>query len=301
MEETPKTNHHITLWVILIVLLLAAGGFAAYVYFSKSSQISADQAEKVAWMRIKQFEDEMQLDSLEAAISYYQWNFANGSHADAVRMLKDKIESEKRDWSHARYSDSVETIEDFIRDHSDSFFRVQADRMVDSLSFVEAADIDTYESYRHYLDSFSNGLFAQQAKDRIKDLEGGTVTSNETGDIAATINQHFIALANNNSEQLMHTVADRLTTYLGKTEITRADVLKYMEQMHAIEGRHIEFFLRNLIVTKEVNDHTPTFIATFIANEEVTTDGKTGQMIFAGRATLDSQGKITGLILSQQQ
>ena len=125
MEDKP--NKHITLWMILIILILAIAGMVAYIYWDKTEEVDQAEAEKAAWLKIQQFESNMQLDSLEAAISYYQWNFVNGQHADQVRVLKDKIDVEKKDWAAVRYTDAVEDMEDFIRNHSDSFFRNHID------------------------------------------------------------------------------------------------------------------------------------------------------------------------------
>lgn len=299
MEEVTKKNHHITLWLILILLILGIAGFVGYILWNDQKEEKDADSEKAAWLKVQRFESEMQLDSLEAAISYYQWNYVHGKHANQVRMLKDRIESEKRDWYTARYSDSTETVEDFIRNHSNSFFRTAANHLLDSLSFLEATEEDTYAAYEQYLDSYSDGMYAKEAKKRMEEIDEGETTETETTDASMVIANHFQALSTLNRELLKSTIADVVTSYIGKSNLTPADVEKYMESIHAIDGRKVSFQLKNIIVSKEVKDHVPTYLVNFVLNETIVQDGKTNQMNFSGLSKVSNQGKITSLILSQ--
>lgn len=298
MENKP--NRHITLWMILILLILAVAGMVAYIYWDKTEEIDQAAAEKQAWLNIQQFESNMQLDSLESAISYYQWNFVNGQHADQVRILKEKIEAEKKDWAAVRYTDAVEEMEDFIRNHSNSFFRNEANRKLDSLTYLEAADEDTYQAYEQYLDSYSDGMYAQVAKQRMERIDDGSVSDHEVTDVGLVINNHFVALAKQNKELLKSTVADVVTSYMGKSDVTPADVEKYMFSIHSDNSRDISFQIRNLIINKEVENHIPTYSGHFVLTEIVHQGEKTIQHTFAGMAKINSEGLITSLVLSQQ-
>lgn len=295
-----KPNRHITLWMILIFLILAVAGMVAYIYWDKTEEVDQAAAEKQAWLNIQQFESNMQLDSLESAISYYQWNFVNGQHADQVRMLKEKIEAEKKDWAAVRYTDAVEDMEDFIRNHSNSFFRNEANRKLDSLTYLEAADEDTYQAYEQYLDSYSDGMYAQEAKQRMDRIDNGAVSEHEVTDAGLVINNHFVALAKQNKELLKSTVADVVTSYMGKSDLTPADIEKYMYSIHSDSSRDISFQIRNLIINKEVENHTPTYSGHFVLTEIVHQGEQTIQHTFAGMAKINSEGRITSLVLSQQ-
>ena len=298
MEDKP--NKHITLWMILIILILAIAGMVTYIYWDKTEEVDQAEAEKAAWLKIQQFESNMQLDSLEAAISYYQWNFVNGQHADQVRVLKDKIDVEKKDWAAVRYTDAVEDMEDFIRNHSDSFFRNEANRKLDSLTFLDAVDDNTYQAYEQYLASYSDGMYASEAKKRMESIDNGELSENEVTDAGQVINNHFIALAKENKELLKSTVADVVTSYMGKSNVTPADIEKYMFSIHSDSSRDISFQIRNLIINKEVENHTPTYSGHFVLTEIIHQDEKTFQHTFAGMATINSEGRLTSLILSQQ-
>lgn len=296
MEE--KKNRHITLWVILILLLACVIGAVAYLYHDKTEQATQEDAEKYAWLQIQKWEGTMQLDSLEKAIARYQDTFIHGAHADMVEVIRKKIESERADWSKARVSDSVEDIEDFIRNHSDSYYRDEANRKVDSLSYVEANDEDTYAAYERYLDSFSDGMYAQQAEKRMEELDSGTTSEKETISAMQLLEKHFNALAANDQTILDETIAPMLTTYIGQNDASRADVAAYMRKMHNEDERSIKFTIQNTIVSKEVNEHKPTYSISFTLAEDVTKGSQTNTLNFLGLAKINDEMKITSLSLT---
>ncbi len=294
-----KENKHIVLWIILIVLILALAGTCAYLYWNNSSENEKKSEENSLWLKIRMFEGEMQLDSLEAAISDYQWFFPHGKHANDVRDIKDKIEIERKDWISARYSDSIDQIEDFIREHSNSFFRHDADRALDSLYFVDAQAEDTYSSYENYLNSYSDGMYAKEAKERMEQIDNGTVTNSETVNASQVITEHFTALANNDNESLRETLADVISTYMGRSNASPADVEQYMQSIHSDKNRTVSFELQNIIVTKEVNEHKPTYNVQFLLYETVVTGGHTDKLSFVGLSRINDAGKIISMILSR--
>ena len=240
---------------ILILLILAIVGFGVYVYLHNQKKDTDKDLEKVAWLEIKKWEGEMQLDSLDKAISMYQWNFPHGVHSEMVRAIKDKLEIEKKDWINAKYTDKVEVMEDFIRQHSDSYYRVDANRKLDSLTYIEAEEAETYEALQAYLESYPDGLYAKQAEKKMEDIDKGVMSDNEGGEVESVIHRHFAALADNNKSALAPTIADNLTTYIGKSHITRTDVENYMANIHAITGRTVTFDIKNIIKNKEMKDH----------------------------------------------
>lgn len=294
-----KENKHIVLWIILVVLILALIGTCGYLYWNNSSENEKQNEESSLWLKIRMFEGEMQLDSLENAISDYQWFFPHGKHANDVRDIKEKIETERKDWISAKYSGSIDQIEDFIRNHSNSFFRHDADRALDSLYFIDAQSDDTYASYENYLNSYSDGMYAEKAKERMAEIDNGTVTNSETVNASQVINEHFIALANNDSEKLKETIADAISTYMGKSNARPADVEQYMQSMHSDKNRTVSFELQNIIVTKEVNEHKPTYNVHFLLYETIATGNHTDKISFIGLSHINDAGKIISLILSR--
>lgn len=295
-----KEKRNVVLWIILVALILAVAGVVTYFCWHESTTEEKNEAENSLWLKIRSFEGEMQLDSLEKAISDYQWFFPHGRHANEVRSMKDRIDKERTAWIGVRYSDSIEAVEDFIRQHSNSFFRHEADRMLDSLSFVEARVEDTYDSYENYLSSYSDGLFAKEARKRMKDIDNGEVTDTESVNAAEVINEHFIALATEDTEKLKSTVADLVSTYIGKTAATPADVVEYMQSIHSDKNRKVSFSIQNTVVSKEVTNHKPEYTVIFLLDEFIKQNGHTDDISFMCNAKINHEGKITSLILSRR-
>lgn len=295
-----KENRHILLWIMLVTLILAVSGVVVYLCWNKSTTDEKNEAENGLWLKIRAFEGEMQLDSLEKAISDYQWFFPHGRHAGEVRDMKERIGKERTDWVQARYSDSIEEVEDFIRNHSNSFFRHEAERILDSLSFVEARSEDTFEAYENYLSSYSDGLYSKDARMRMDVIDSGVVTDNESVNAGQVINDHFIALAMEDSEKLKSTVADLVVSYIGKVNATPADVVQYMQSIHSDKSRKVSFQIQNVVVSKEVNNHKPEYTVSFLLDEYIKQNGHTDDLCFVCMAKINHEGKITSLILSQR-
>lgn len=297
-QTEEKKNRHIILWVIIAVLLLTFIGFVAYIYHDKSQQQSQEDAEKAAWLKVQKWEGLMQLDSLEAAISQYQDVFIHGVHAEQVEAIRQKIETERTAWLQALNAATVEEMEDFVRNHSDSYYRNQANRKIDSLSYLEANDEDTYAAYERYLDSFGDGIYATEAQKRMDDLDGGTISDKETASVQQMLDKHFKALATNDKQMLDETIAPMLSTYIGQNDASRADVNQYMKRMHSDSERTLNFMLQNTTVAKEVNDHKPTYSITFTLTEEATKGSQTNTLNFIGKAQLNDELQITSLSLN---
>ncbi len=295
-----KKNRHVLLWVVLVALILAVAGTVAYLCWDKSTTDEKNEAENALWLKIRTFEGEMRLDSLEKAISDYQWFFPHGRHSGEVRDMKDRIGKERADWVQTRYSDSIEEVADFIRNHSNSFFRHEADCLLDSLSFVEAQVEDTYAAYENYLSSYSDGMYSKEARKRMQVIDSGVVTDNESVNAGNVINDHFVALATEDEEKLRSTVADVVVSYIGKVNATPADVVQYMQGIHSDKERKVSFQIQNMIVSKNVTDHKPEYTVSFLLDEYIRQAGHTDDLSFVCMAKINHEGKITSLILSRR-
>ena len=71
-------------------------------------------------------------------------------------------------------------------------------------------------------------------------------------DAAQVINNHFIALSQRDRQMLRNTVADVVTSYIGMSNVTPADIEKYMNSLHADGSQDIKYVIRHLIVNKEM-------------------------------------------------
>lgn len=290
-----KKNHHIGCWFVLIVLLAVIAGVGTYCYNIYKEKRDFDAGEQRAWLAIERYDGKDQLDSLVASLHRYQKHYPNGRHADQVLNICLRVDSERRDWKQVRHNVTLENLEEFIRQHSDGYYRDEASRMIDSLLYLEAKTADTYKAYRNYIQTYENGIYAARAKARMMELLKGCVGRGEAIEVENTLNQHFRALAENDREMLLSTVSRALGTYVGKTDATRADIVKYMLSIHETAGRQVAFELSNLSIAKLVDEHTLHYNVAFSFDESVFVDGEETMRSFNATAILDFNYLICSL------
>lgn len=119
-------------------------------------------------------------------------------------------------------------------------------------------------------------------------------------DAGQVINSHFVALSKGDSQMLRNTVADVVTSYIGMSNVTPTEIEKYMKSLHADHNIDIKYVIRHLIINKEGDGSTPHYKVHFSVTQIIRQGDKTGEHSFIGLSDINSEGKITSLILSQQ-
>ena len=119
-------------------------------------------------------------------------------------------------------------------------------------------------------------------------------------DAGQVINSHFVALSKGDRQMLRNTVADVVTSYIGMSNVTPTEIEKYMNSLHADHNIDIKYVIRHLIINKEGDDSTPHYKVHFSVTQIIRQGDKTGEHSFTGLSDINSEGKITSLILSQQ-
>lgn len=298
--EEPKRGHHAGCWIVLILLISIVGGIVYYLYKVHSDNSKYEAREQRAWMMIEKYDSQDGIDSLRKAIYLYMKRFPNGRHATQVMNIKIRVDSERRDWKAALKHLTVESLEEFVRRHSDGYYRNDASRMIDSLLFVEAKAEDTFQSYLNYLQLYEDGRYADKARERMEELDAGEVSPTELDAVTDLIMTHFDALADNDDSALRSTVADRLDSYLGRENAAAEDVKEYMHSIHSSGDRSIVFTYEDMRVTKSTVSHVPTFTAEFILFETVTRGESNEQKRFLATAVLDDQYVLKALTLVKE-
>ena len=300
VEIQDKRIKHTGCWLILLLLLAVIIAIGAYFYKKYTEKCEWERGEQQAWLDVERFDDELLLDSLDKALNFYQENYPDGRHAEQVLNVRLRVDSERRDWKLLQRQISVENLDDFIRDHSDGYFRKYASRMIDSLLFHEAEETDTYEAYAAYVDEYEDGLFTKTALERMKELAGGSVGRGDSIAVANTIHNHFDALAHADKQMLLSTLAADVLSYIGKKEPTHADIVNYMTVIHADAGRNIEFDIHELDISKQVEDGTVSYTAKFMFDEYIETDDTEEVRSFVAISHLDSDQMIFSLAFKAQ-
>ena len=174
----------------------------------------------------------------------------------------------------------------------------------------------TPEAYEHYLDQFSQGKFAAEARKQISELDNEDLTIEEKTVVKETLTTHFDALGDNDKGAIASTLASEINSYIGKANPELEDIYAYMSNMHA-SGRMIVFNVKNTNITKVNAGDRSMYNVQFSLEEETyargshaTLDTESGNpaegekavasddvKTFSGTAVLNESMKITSLVL----
>lgn len=297
-----------TIVMTTIVILVLATVATWYLFFRGSS--NAD--ERIAYDTAIRLRNEGKLDSLCFALNDYLDTYnADAYHYSQMKELNDCLATERADWQAAVAILSLEKIRYFIDIHPDGLYYTLAAYTLDSLSYVEAFQTGTREAYEHYLNSFPQGGYVTEARQKIVELDKVRLTLDEKMAAQETLVAHFDALADNNRSALAATLATQINSYIGKASPELEDIYAYMQSVHA-SGRFIVFQVKNANVTKvdvagrnvynvqfSLDEETYTRTQLSEPDETEETPEPTSVKRFTGAAVLNSAMKITSLVLRQ--
>lgn len=77
----------------------------------------------------------------------------------------------KGDWQNAEKQNTVQSYQEFLREHPDSEFSLEAIRKVEELEWNRSKRKDTIDSYESFFKKYPDSRFTSYAKDRIVELK----------------------------------------------------------------------------------------------------------------------------------
>lgn len=302
----PKKKKGPSVWsvlgtILIILVILCVGAFAAWKYGLLTNIIGDEEQENDAWLRIERFQNEGQPDSLEAALQDYTFYYPQGRHVDMANQLIGRLETERNDWQTAISTKTIASVNAYLDSHPEGFFRVSANALLDSLSYVNALKIDTEDALDDYIRSFPEGRYVKAAQRRLKDVERISLTADEEARAQDVIKRHFMAMAENDKVELDATVSASLASYIGKKGATIEDVHLYLDHMHS-SHRNIKLTPLKFSYDKVTAGQNTVYSVKFILQEVVSQKGQKAEYrYFNGVIVLDSEMLLQSLVLIKNQ
>lgn len=294
----PKKKHRGTIFatIVVVLLLIAAGG--AFVYFKWFANPFREMTEVEAWSEITRFQTEEKYDSLEAVLHYYLDNYPQEKHQTEVANLLSRLETERRQWMDLlMYNCSVESVDNFVYSNPEGFYHNQAMHVLDSLVYRQAQIDNNEDGYLGYLAQFPKGMYVDEATKKLDEITHAEMTDDEKEKVTAVVKRHFETLQDNSAD-ILETVAHDLASYLGKPNSTHEDVMNYMRHMHSKPGvkilEPIDFSVQK-IATNDLPFYNVSFELVEILNPQDSLKKETKQ--FNGTAIMNNFMKITSLVL----
>ena len=114
--------------------------------------------------------------------------------------------------------------------------------------------------------------------------------------ISTVFRKFFQSINSKDEDGLTSTVSSLLTSFLGKQDATKSDVVTFLNKLYNDEVANMNFHLLNdyKIDKKEIGDEEYEYTVNFSANQDVeNTAAETSSSHFKIKAKVDPNGKIT--------
>lgn len=234
----------------------------------------------------------------------YLDNFVNApqEHRDSIESHLKVIRQADLDWKNAMVSNSKAALEDYLKVYPNSLHRVEALHRIDSLDWVKATSINNPEAYQTYMAQHADGEHATEAQQLFDKMNASLVNDADVQMITSLFRSYFQSINSRDEGGLVSTVANILSTFLGKENATKADVLNFLNKIYKQGIANMNFRLNNdfKIDKKEVGVDQYEFSVNFSVDQTIDNeDGRKELNTYKIKATVSPEGKISGLNMNK--
>ena len=203
------------------------------------------------------------------------------------------------EWMNTLASGSKSALEEYINNHPDSPHNSVALHKIDSIDWAAATTANTLESYKLYMDEHATGEHIDDCKENLATLNSKTVQPEEKEAIATIFRHFFQSINSRNEDGLASTVSSFLTSFLGKSDATKSDVITFMHKIYKDDITNMNWRLNNdwNIEKKDVGGNQYEYTVTFTATQDIerTDPSKEKSAKYNIKATIGAEGKISSL------
>ncbi|MDD2602207.1 MAG: zinc ribbon domain-containing protein [Prevotella sp.] len=224
-------------------------------------------------------------------------------HRDSITFRLDALKKVDNDWANALVSGSKTALMDYMARHPESEHIVEARHKVDSIDWADAMDENTLESLQLYLNQHVNGEHVDDANTAIKELKGKTVQSEEKAMVISSLRQFFQSINSKDEIELGSSVAPVLSSFLGKPNASKADVVTFMNKIYKDDITNMNWHLNNdyKIDKKEVGEDLYEYNVNFSSIQKIERTGDTNvqSMRYQIKATINPDGLISAMSMTK--
>lgn len=225
-EENAKAKKdkksYTTLVISFIVVLVLCGVFA-YFYSEKVKQNEENKVYESAMLSTNPLELQEYLN---------QYRGVNQEHTDSINAHLARLMQLDTDWSNAVVSGTRDAIEQYMREHPDSPHKAEAMNKLDSIDFIMAQKGASQESYEKYLEQHPDGKYADQAKNELDGFKLKQVQPEEAQMVKGLFKRFFQSVNSRNEDGMLATVAETLSSFLGKSGAGKPDVVQFLQKIY---------------------------------------------------------------------
>ena len=266
----------------------------------------------LCWWMTKNSENDREIAAYEYAMTSNDPQVLQDfldKYADAPEAHRDSIEAHltmlrqvDQDWTNAVVSGSKSALQQYIEAHPDSPFKAVALHKIDSIDWASANDLNTVETIEEYIEAHPDGDHVDEANNKIRALNAKTLQPEEKLMIGSLFTSFFNSINNKDEDALTSTVNPLLSSFLGKTDATRSDVVTFMHKLYKSDVSAMTWqSLGNYSINKkEIGDQQYEYSVSFSATQDVQhADNTTTESKYRINAKVNPDGRITELNMTK--
>lgn len=243
-EKDKKQTRTIWIIVLAIIVIITAG----YFFWQNTSHKSAEEE---AYEQCENSTD-------TAVLGDFLRRYPDSAHYMDIKNRYDKIMGEMQDWNNLQLSSSPGDFKDFFTKYPDSPYAQLAQEKFDSLSWAQAVAANTPAAFQNYLMNVKDGIHADEAQQRITNLQNLKVNSDDEENIAGLFNNFFSALSSQDEATITSCITPVMTSFLNRPQATKNNVLAFMRKIHE-NGDDVSFTTNNDFKITKVNQGDDQF------------------------------------------
>ena len=290
-EEKKKKGSRSILIVSFIFAVLVCG--VMYYFYDSANRNKEQEAYEYAM----QSSDPMVLQSY---LDTYK--DAEEAHRDSIMAHLEMLKSIDQDWTNALVSGSKQALEDYLQKYPNSPHKQEAWNKIDSIDWNVAKAADNVQAYQAYLDAHADGAHIEEAENAMKKAKSRDLQPEEKQMVSGLFRQFFQSINSHNADGLSATCEDILSSLLGKTSATKADVVTFMDKLYKDNVANMNWHINNdyQIKKREVGEEDYEYQVQFSAVQNLDlTDGSKKQNNFKINAVVSPAGKVSSFNMTQ--
>ena len=227
---------------------------------------------------------------------------AEEAHRDSIMAHLEMLKSIDQDWTNALVSGSKQALEDYLQKYPNSPHKQEAWNKIDSIDWNVAKAADNVQAYQAYLDAHADGAHIEEAENAMKKAKSRDLQPEEKQMVSGLFRQFFQSINSHNADGLSATCEDILSSLLGKTSATKADVVTFMDKLYKDNVANMNWHINNdyQIKKREVGEEDYEYQVQFSAVQNLDlTDGSKKQNNFKINAVVSPAGKVSSFNMNQ--
>lgn len=233
-QKAKKKSARSILIISLVFSVLVCG--ILYYFYDNANRNKEEEAYEYAM----QSSDPMVLQSY---LDTYK--DAEEAHRDSIMAHLEMLKSIDQDWTNALVSGSKQALEDYLQKYPNSPHKQEAWNKIDSIDWNVAKAADNVQAYQAYLDAHADGAHIEEAENAMKKAKSRDLQPEEKQMVSGLFRQFFQSINSHNADGLSATCEDILSSLLGKTSATKADVVTFMDKLYKDNVANMNWHINN--------------------------------------------------------